>query len=417
MKRTLDNLAEKLTERDCERFEPVFSDFMRTAGIADDEKQRILSSVIRKAGFEMNENITITKVKRKKRGKRLFILIAAVLMIILGTIGAGAYFLNKQGVINGMNLRMWNLREATEEELELLNGMTSTKGRLIENTFEEIDVSYDGVVCDGMQMIVILTLKKKDGTPLKAPKGYEWSAAYSEESSLSPFAGKPDRRYFSQALNENDDGSLSLTYRSMIYDLHNLFSDKTKIGINGLYCVPAATTEESREIIDYVNIVSNAYIKDKDLEAAEADYFAKLEKYSVEYYKGSAVCEADSDGVIVKPKTFTADYKGEEISVIATPLNLELQCFDIQCTGTDSLFSEEEIKNQNWKKIQEERFSTVEIFYTDGSSETARCVGCGAGGSAKRFSFSCDYSTGKPMVISKIDYIVFDSETINFDTE
>ena len=123
----------------------------------------------------------------------------------------------------------------------------------------------------------------------------------------------------------------------------------------------------------------------------------------MEYYKGSAVCEADSDGVIVKPKTFTADYKGEEISVIATPLNIDLQCMDTK------QFSEEEIKNQNWKKIREERFSSVEIFYTDGSSETARCVGCGAGGSAKRFSFS-----GKPMVISKIDYIVFDGEKISF---
>lgn len=411
MKRTLDGLPEKLTERDCERFEPVFSDFMRTADIADDEKQHILSSVMRKAGFEMNENITITKVKRKKRGKRLFILIAAVLMIILGTIGAGAYFLNKQGFINGISPMMWNLREADEEELELLNGMTSTKGKIIENTFEELVVSYDGVVCDGMQMIVILTLKKKDGTPLKAPEGYEWSAAYTEESSLSPFAGKPNRHYHSQALKENEDGTLSLTYYSSVYAQTFVFRDKIKLGINGLYCAPVATTEESREITEYVNIVSEAYIKEKNLEAAEADYFAELEKYSVEYYKGSAVCEADSDGVIVKPKTFTSDYKGEEISVIATPLSIDMQCMDTK------QFSEEEIKNQNWKKIQEERFSTVEIFYTDGSSETARCVGCGAGGSAKRFSFSCDYSTGKPMVISKIDYIVFDGETINFDTE
>ena len=411
MKRTLDGLPEKLTERDCERFEPVFSDFMRTADIADDEKQHILSSVMRKAGFEMNDNITMTKGKRKKRGKRLFILIAAVLMIILGTIGAGAYYLNKQGIINGMNLRMWNLREAAEEELELLNGMTSTKGRLIENTFEEIDVSYDGVVCDGMQMIVILTLKKKDGTPLKAPEGYEWSAAYTEESSLSPFAGKPDRQYYSQALTENDDGTLSLTYYSSVYAQTFVFRDKIKLGINGLYCVSVATTEESREITDYVNIVSNAYIKDKDLEATEADYFAKLEKYSVEYYKGSAVCEADSDGVIVKPKTFTADYKGEEISVIATPLNIDLQCMDTK------QFSEEEIKNQNWKKIQEERFSSVEIFYTDGSSETASSVGYMTGGNAKRFAFRFEYSTGKPMRISNIDHIVFDSETINFDTE
>ena len=408
MEERLNALLNSTSPDEAELLSDEIAEFAAGAELPDEAAQHILSSVMQKAGSEMNENIAMRKVKRKKRGKRLFILIAAVLMIILGTIGAGAYYLNKQGIINGMNLRMWNLREATEEELELLNGMTSTKGRLIENTFEEIDVGYDGVFCDGMQMIVILTLKKKDGTPLKAPEGYEWSAAYTEESSLSPFAGKPNRHYHSQALKENEDGTLSLTYYSSVYAQTFVFRDKIKLGINGLYCAPVATTEESREITEYVNIVSNAYIKDKNLEAAEADYYAELEKYSVEYYKGSAVCEADSDGVIVKPKIFTADYKGEEISVIATPLNIDLQCMDTK------QFSEEEIKNQNWKKIQEERFSTVEIFYTDGSSETARCVGCGAGGSAKRFSFSCDYSTGKPMVISKIDHIVFDGEKISF---
>ncbi len=200
MEERLNALLNSTSPDEAELLSGEIAEFAAGAELPDEAAQHILSSVMRKAGFEMNENITITKVKRKKRGKRLFILIAAVLMIILGTIGAGAYYLNKQGIINGMNLRMWNLREATEEELELLNGMTSTKGRLIENTFEEIDVSYDGVVCDGMQMIVILTLKKKDGTPLKAPEGYEWSAAYTEESSLSPFADKPDRQYYSSTI-------------------------------------------------------------------------------------------------------------------------------------------------------------------------------------------------------------------------
>ena len=114
---------------------------------------------------------------------------------------------------------MWNLREATEEELELLNGMTSTKGRLIENTFEEIDVGYDGVVCDGMQMIVMLTLKKKDGTPLKAPDGYEWSAAYLDENPIRfSVTSKGYRDFVVQNFKENEDGSLSITKQSFIYD-------------------------------------------------------------------------------------------------------------------------------------------------------------------------------------------------------
>lgn len=407
MEERLNALLNSTSPEEAELLSEEFAEFEAGAELPDEAAQHILSSVMRKAGFEMNENITVTKVKRKKRGKRLFILIAAVLMIILGTIGAGAYFLNKQGIINGMNLRMWNLREATEEELELLNGMTSTKGRLIENTFEEVDVSYDGVVCDGMQMIVILTLKKKDGTPLKAPEGYEWSAAYTEESSLSPFAGKPDRRYFSQALTENDDGSLSLTYRSMVYDQHNMFSGKTKIGINGLYCVLNATTEESREIIDYVNIVCNAYIKEKNLEAAEADYFAELEKYSVEYYKGSAVCEADSDGVAVSPKNYTTEYRGAQMNINATPLFIDLNCYGCRFTTEEKELLKKDIKNQN---------STIEIYYKDGTSETAKCAGAMVGGGSESglSDISFQYSTGKPMVISKIDYIVFDGEKISF---
>ncbi|MBR1752169.1 MAG: hypothetical protein IJ740_15110 [Ruminococcus sp.] len=409
MSKKPEKLSDIITENGMQELLDGYSDFGTDSFVTDEEQARILSSAMRKAGFEMKETMVTKKTRR--HGRRFAAIIAAAVLMIMGAIGAGAFFLNKQGIINGIAPHLWNLREATEEELELLDGMTSKKGKLIENTFEELEVSYDGVVCDGNRMLVIMTLKKKDGTPLKAPEGYKWRPAYLEEKTTLPFAGKADRDYYAQILKENDDGSLSLAYQSIIYDQNDLLYDKICVGINGLYCVPVDTAEESSEIIEYANIAMEAYINEKDLEATEADYYSALEKYSAEYYKGSAFCEADPDGVIVKPKEFTANYKGAEMNVTATPMSIDLECIDI------TLFSVEDVKYDNWVKIQEERFSSIEIFYKDHTSETADCIGWGTGGNAQRFAFSCDYSTGKPMVISNIDHIVFDGETISFDTE
>ena len=87
---------------------------------------------------------------------------------------------------------------------------------------------------------------------------------------------------------------------------------------------------------------------------------------------------------------------------------IELNCIDC------NLFNEEEIKHENWKKLVEERLSSIEIFYKDGTSETVEISGRVTSGNSERFAFSCAYSTGKPMLVSKIDYIVFDGERIDF---
>lgn len=56
MKKDLYELADMLSEQDCEPFEKNFEDIADSAEISDEQKRRILSSVMRKAGHEMNDN-------------------------------------------------------------------------------------------------------------------------------------------------------------------------------------------------------------------------------------------------------------------------------------------------------------------------------------------------------------------------
>lgn len=377
--------------------------------LTDEEQQRILVKVMRKAGYEMNETMQIKTNKKRRSGKRLIMLIAAAVIMVLGALGAGAYFLNMQGILNGLSPHFSDLKEATDEELEALGGMTSAKGELTENTFEGIDISYDGVVCDGYSCYVIFTFKKSDGTAFKTPEGCEWRAGYADERLISPFAGD-DHRYFDLLrLTENEDGTLSMAYQSFTFDPKTPMASGLELGLYGLYCVPALDPEVSYELLELGSEAENAYIQNKDSEAARAAYTEALEKHSAEYYKGSVHCKADPDGIMTSAKEFTAQYKGEKINIIATAMTINIQCND------SKLFTAEETKQDNRAKLCEDRFAAIEIYYNDGTCETAKQVQYSSGGNAQNFSFSFAFSTGRPILVSKIDHIVFDGETIKFD--
>ena len=92
------------------------------------------------------------------------------------------------------------------------------------------------------------------------------------------------------------------------------FVSKIEIGINGLHCVPDYPLEGEKVLRELGGNAESAYYHaDDGGEAAFAEFCEALEKYSIESYTGSFICQADPDGVIVKPKTFTANYKGEVI--------------------------------------------------------------------------------------------------------
>ncbi|SEL29736.1 PASTA domain-containing protein [Ruminococcus albus] len=107
MKRENEELKIDLSVQDAELFEDTFAGFEENAEVTDAQKKRVLSSVMRKAGFEMNEiinekrkNITASKtddteVRRGKiQVKRGGIIAACVAVLTVGVITAGMLHMN-----------------------------------------------------------------------------------------------------------------------------------------------------------------------------------------------------------------------------------------------------------------------------------------------------------------------------------
>lgn len=107
MKRENDELKIDLSVQDAELFEDTFAGFEENAEVTDAEKKRVLSSVMRKAGFEMNEiinekrkNITASKTDdtEVRRGriqvKRGGIIAACIAVLAVGAVTAGVLNMN-----------------------------------------------------------------------------------------------------------------------------------------------------------------------------------------------------------------------------------------------------------------------------------------------------------------------------------
>jgi beta-lactam-binding protein with PASTA domain len=107
MKRENDELKIDFSVQDAELFEDTFAGFEENAEVTDAEKKRVLSSVMRKAGFEMNEiinekrkNITASKTDdtEVRRGriqvKRGGIIAACIAVLTVGAVTAGMLHMN-----------------------------------------------------------------------------------------------------------------------------------------------------------------------------------------------------------------------------------------------------------------------------------------------------------------------------------
>lgn len=110
MKIDLNRLPDYVNEKDMARFDDKFDQFESSANADTDLEDRILSSVIRKAGFEMNNTIIV----RKSRKKKLITIAVIAAALVSSAIVAGAYAY-KTGLWNGMKNVF---TEEVEEPLE-----------------------------------------------------------------------------------------------------------------------------------------------------------------------------------------------------------------------------------------------------------------------------------------------------------
>ena len=89
MNNMLDDLAHGFSEKDSEMFDSIHAGFEKNASVTADEQERILSSVMRKAGFDMKENISMKKTRKLSR--RMSVIMIAAAMLLIGLVFTAAY--------------------------------------------------------------------------------------------------------------------------------------------------------------------------------------------------------------------------------------------------------------------------------------------------------------------------------------
>ena len=211
MKNVRKELACILTEDDAAEFENTFADFETGACVTKNSQQRILSSVMRKAGFEMKE----------KRTKKRTISIAVIAAAAACLCGFTAFAVYQYNYGNAFKSKLAdNGKTVTGDVHELESTTQPFNGVILENTFTDIDFTVEGVVSDVGRDYALVTARKTDGTAFAEgdDKRFEAGLQMCIPCNTDYFNGKEINDtselywgYQSVNCELNDDGSLSIT--------------------------------------------------------------------------------------------------------------------------------------------------------------------------------------------------------------
>lgn len=148
MNDTPERLNDIITENGAEALEKEFSEFGKNAKISADAQERILASVMRKAGHGMSKNIT---VKRTRKHNKHFMKIAvAAAVLATGAIAAGAY--SHRVMTHKEKVSIYY----TEEGAQKLENEGIVNGYTVENG--QIRLTVDTEMCDGNFVQGVYTL-------------------------------------------------------------------------------------------------------------------------------------------------------------------------------------------------------------------------------------------------------------------
>lgn len=399
MKIRLDELPEHFTEADAKLFDDAFEAFGENAKTSN-EQHRILSRVMRKAGYDMKRDGGVKRTRKSK--KRIVMILIAAAALLIGALGAAAYY-NNNKVRSGMK---WLFGGGEDSDAAALDGITSHEGRLTKNSFEELDIEFSGAICDNEDMYAVFTISKKDGTEFTLPEGYEWRVGFSDVSHYR--FGKAYRTIKSTHsfhMQLNDDGTLSATIRGTEVYEPNQKKHDYMFAFTNIYCVPEHVFFEREngdfsEIYWLANEMRESFESEgnKGYEESKEKYFSAMQSVSVQSMEGAAECVVDHESLRSEIPSYEFEYRNLTAVVDITPIKLKVHAED----------ADWDIKTYYTEQ-------TMEIFYKDGTADELECTSRYCGGNASEWSWYLDYAGDKPIDVSKIGYIMFDGVRIDID--
>ena len=211
MEERLNALENDLSMTAADMFADELAEIDDQTEIGDDPKQRILSSVMRKAGFEMKE-------KRTKKRTISITVIAAAAACLCGFTAFAVYQYNYGNAFKSKPAD--NGKTVTGNVHELESTTQPFNGVILENTFTDINFTVEGVVSDVGRDYALVTARKTDGTPFAESDEERFEAGLQMciPCNTDYFNGKEINDtselywgYQSVNCELNDDGSLSIT--------------------------------------------------------------------------------------------------------------------------------------------------------------------------------------------------------------
>ncbi len=244
MKKQSKKLPDIITENESDRLLSEFTEFGSDAYINDDAQRRILSSVMRKAGFEMKDTMKVNKTRR--HGRRFMGILIAAAVLAVGSIGAAAYGASK-GFEAGLRpfFGFGDEDEGSEpfsfnsDTQAAMDNISVYECKVLKNDFEGIDITFEGAVAYRNTVYAIFTLRRSDSQPfVRTNSEYEWRMrkAYSEYDYL----GYQPPFFDNEIVNNVEDGSLTIMIDSGEYDPDNDEENREplKFGFEDLYLIP-----------------------------------------------------------------------------------------------------------------------------------------------------------------------------------
>ena len=215
MSKKPEKLSDIITEKGMQELLNGYTDLGTDYTITDEEQARILSSAMRKAGFEMKGTISVTQ-SRKKTVSIAVIAVAAACLC-----GFTAYAVYQYNYGNAFKAKPTDNGKAVTGDVQELESTTQPfNGVVLENTFKDIDFNVEGVVSDASRDHLLVTARKKDGTSFAESdeKRFEAGLQMCIPCNIDYFNGKEindaSELYWGSAsvnCELNDDGSLSIT--------------------------------------------------------------------------------------------------------------------------------------------------------------------------------------------------------------
>lgn len=311
MEERLNALENDLSMTAADMFADELAEIDDQTEIGDDPKQRILSSVMRKAGFEMKE----------KRTKKRTISIAVIAAAAACLCGFTAFAVYQYNYGNAFKSKLAdNGKTVTGNVHELESTTQPFNGVILENTFTDINFTVEGVVSDVGRDYALVTARKTDGTPFAESDEERFEAGLQMciPCNTDYFNGKEindtSELYWGSAsvnCELNDDGSLSITM-SNDWKIGDEEYDVI-LGFGDLFS--CQYSEEKDDVyIDYLNSLAglnglsvyNGGETAKEYEQKLAAHKQLCHDLADEYYEGSFIIRAhiSENDFIIAPEEY-----------------------------------------------------------------------------------------------------------------